>query len=350
MTPLALSEQIAVLDKTNALARLEGLSVSLDEALSKAAELIAKARFPAVIAAGGLASVNAALELAEHAEACFLLAGAEASIKELQAWQDRGGYLTSKREAIARADIVLTVGARAASELSRLFSTWPAGRKPAVLEVSSEEPRGLKTELACLAALASAKPPPSLMQPSFERARELVEKLKSARFGVALWSIHELDSLEFAALMALVNKLNEETRFTTLPFHDDTWGASQMCLARWGIYPPARWVRERALPLPGGTSGQDVMRNSDLIVAVSSRANVLPLPDIGRAQVIAITPDAAQLRSAVAIETGAAGLDFNIGYDGAADTYTAVPVEGDSEKPSASQVVNALLLRARGSR
>jgi hypothetical protein len=245
---------------------------------------------------------------------------------------------------------VLTVGSKAASELSKVFADRSSLSVLATSQASPSNRPNLKNELACLAALASKSEPPAMRDSRFDNARSLVQKLKAAHFGVALWSPEELDSLESAALMRLFDKLNETTRFTSLPLRTGGWGAGQLCLSRWGVLPPARWAAGYASPFPPGLSMEDMMRGVDLAVVVTSAKLERP-PAVSGARLIAIGPDFSGLPTpAIAFISGQGGTASKIDYDPEADAYTASRPEGAAERPSPARIVNALLMTLRGAR
>ena len=339
-------------------ASVDGKSVSFAEALSRAANLLKAARMPLIVAGADFAGVNAALDLAEEVEAAFAVVNQDAVSCEFRAAEDYGCYQTSRREAKARADVVLAIGKTPAAQAQSLLgpgATLPSVQRAYAMLPSEGAGKGndLKIELSLLAALAGPDVLPVLQTARFDSARATAAKLRSGRFGVAVWSPGELDQLEVGALMLLLDHLNIETRFSALPLRPggNGWGAAQTCLARWGAVPPARWLAGRAsAAFPSAASFRVVPEGVDLILSVSSFANSPPQLADPLIPVIAIGPGAAASGTGkVAIEAGVTGADHaGLYYDEGRDAVIAVEAARSGGKISAADIVLQLLSRIRG--
>jgi len=141
-------------------ASVDGKSVSFAEALSRAANLLKAARMPLIVAGADFAGVNAALDLAEEVEAAFAVVNQDAVSCEFRAAEDYGCYQTSRREAKARADVVLAIGKTPAAQAQSLLgpgATLPSVQRAYAMLPSEGAGKGndLKIELSLLAALAA---------------------------------------------------------------------------------------------------------------------------------------------------------------------------------------------------
>jgi formylmethanofuran dehydrogenase subunit B len=254
---------------------------------------------------------------------------------------------------------VLLVGARAANDrfVEQLKRKAPplSGKARAFVDVPIAKVSGrpsLKAGLASLSALALADPAPAFAESTYEEPRGVVAKLQAASFGVAVWSPEELDVLEIAALMGLIDKLNRTTRFTALPLRPggNSFGGAQLCLSRWGVPPPARFASGGARQMIfTAAASPDPALDADLVLLASSFSDSpafipnVPVP------AIAIGPNVmASLSPAVAIEAGVLGKDHGgIWYDADQDAYVYVDVPARSAKPSAAELLAEVLRKVR---
>jgi formylmethanofuran dehydrogenase subunit B len=76
----------------------------------------------------------------------------------------------------------------------------------------------------------------------------MVERLKTARFGVAVWSPDELDTLAIEMLMGLVKDLNTETRWSAVSVGGDIAAAGATIACGWTTGYPLRVGFGRGFP------------------------------------------------------------------------------------------------------
>ena len=181
-----------------------------------------------------------------------------AVLRDLDCMRETGVMLTTPGEARVRADLLLLVG-------DGLEETWPAliNRLLAVRagtdggavarSVVWLAPSGgdrlstfdgpieviaagmgvtLAANLAALRARIKGRPvaasgiPPVTLD-------ALSDRLKAAKFGVAVWSAQSLGPLELEMLNGLVRDLNETTRFSTLPLPAPDNGQGVLAACGW---------------------------------------------------------------------------------------------------------------------
>jgi formylmethanofuran dehydrogenase subunit B len=160
--------------------------------------------------------------------------------------------VTTPSEARLRADMLLLVGPsleKAAPDLRQWLgfdqaraadrSNGPAtirlcpGRAATAIAADTTldcDPARLPTLLAALRARVAGRPVEKAAVPA-KQIEEVAALLKSARFGVAVWSPTDLDALAIEMLCGIVADLNARTRFTgfSLAPTDNAMGVLQAC-------------------------------------------------------------------------------------------------------------------------
>lgn len=222
-------------------ATLDGKSISSEDAYEKAAEILQAANFPLVAGLGAdVAGAQAAILLAERLRGAFDHLASRDSLADLEVVRSAGIFVTTPNEARVRADLVLLVG-------PGLTGYWPAifdrlaldketvhGGKTARRVIWVGPKRGeakiegvevetipateaeLPGVLAALRARVGGRPV-ALPAAAAKKLDAAAEALKSARFGVAVWSAAGLDSLMVEMLQGMITELNATTRFTGVP-------------------------------------------------------------------------------------------------------------------------------------
>lgn len=237
---------------TDAGPRTGGETVTLEDAVAKAADILRETNLPLV---GGLATdvngMRAALALADHIGAVVDNMNSTATMRNLLALQSGGWVNTTLAEVKNRADLLLMVGSDVEPLFPRFFeryvwnqdamfvddttkrevvflgkapggdaATAPDGRAAEVLACADAD---LPEVVAVLRALIHKKvirvnevggvPLASL--------QVLAKKLKHARYGVVAWAAGSLDfshaDLTVQTLCEMIKDLNETTRCSGLP-------------------------------------------------------------------------------------------------------------------------------------
>ena len=249
-----------------AAASIDGAPVSFEKAAAAAARLLARSRQPLIAGLGAdIDGARAAVALAQRVGGVIEHMHSGAILRDIDCLRETGIMLTTPGEAHVRADVILLVGdglTEAWPHLSeRLFApparlegpdvkrriVWLAPQNNA--KISSGEGdvevfvAGLGATLAAnLAALrARVKGRPVAQAPlPFAALDTLADIVKSARFGVAVWSAASLGALEIEMLHGLVRDLNETTRFSTLPLPAPDNGMGVLAACGWTTGFPMR--------------------------------------------------------------------------------------------------------------
>jgi formylmethanofuran dehydrogenase subunit B len=226
---------------------IAGQPVSLQAAFTEAAAILRAARRPLLASAGAdVAAMRAMLELAEHTGAVVDHDASDALFRNVLVLQDGGWMSTTLTEVRNRADLLVAVGTDIVTRFPRFFErcfgdgqamfqaggreVWFIGPRPRVaipetlrahfVEVPAER---LGETFAAMRALAAGRPVVAQVIAGVpqERLRELLERMRAARYGVAAWSAADLDfphaELTIQAVCELVKSLNAKGRFAVLP-------------------------------------------------------------------------------------------------------------------------------------
>ena len=321
---------------------IDGRAVALHAAVAEATRLLAVSRMPVVAGLGtDIAGARAAIALAECVGAAVDHMHSHAIFRDLDVMRDAGMMITTPSEARLRADLVLMIGAG-------LVETWPQLPerlfvRPAMpqsdaaierrivwlcpgkgvttlprresMKVIGRDPAGLAVLLAALRARVAGHPVGKTWL-SATALDALAAELRSARFGVAVWSAAQLDVLAVEMLCGLVQDLNAKTRFTGLPLAppDNALGVLQAC--GWMTGFPMRTGFGRGYPEhdPWRFDAMRLVESGEADCAVWISAYRAAVPAWKRdVPMIALTGERASFRRAprVHIEVGAPGTDHD---------------------------------------
>ena len=242
-----------------AAAWIDDAPASLEDAAAAAARLLARSGQPLIAGLGtDIEGARAAIALAERVGGVVEHMHSTALLRDLDCLRETGGMLTTPGEARVRADVLLLVG-------DALWETWPAlnerllrlPARPDGVDVTRRivwlAPKadagipgfggdievvaaGLDATLAAnLAALRARvkRRPVARTQIPLPTLDALAAALKSARFGLAVWTAARLGALELEMLNGLVRDLNETTRFSTLPLAAPDNGGGVLAACGW---------------------------------------------------------------------------------------------------------------------
>lgn len=253
-------------------ARIKGQAVSLNEAVTYAANLL-KSNCPVI---GGCATdvngMRAALALADKSGAVVDNANFNAARNNLLALQDSGWMTTTLAEVKNRCDLLLVVGTDLEAFAPRFFeryvwteamfvepsqreiiylgtapsdvaSTAPDGRTAQVIACANAD---LPEVIAVLRALVKGKIilAQTVAGIAVAQLQALADKLRAAHYGVITWSAGALDyrqaDLTVQTLSEMIKDLNTTTRCSGLPLggKDGDQTANQVC--GWTTGYPAR--------------------------------------------------------------------------------------------------------------
>ena len=234
---------------------IDGNPVALEVAAGAAARLLGASRLPVIAGLGtDIAGARAAIALARRLGGVIDHMHADALLRDLDIMRAAGMMVTTPTEARVRGDVLLLVG-------EGLSSTWPqlaerlltapvafAGESKrriwwicpkrgeakrvddAEIQTIGRDPPDLPMLLAALRARIAERPFNASAVPARTLDR-LAADLRTARFGVAVWSAAHLDRLTIEMLCGLVEDLNAGTRFTGLPLvpADNAVGVMTAC-------------------------------------------------------------------------------------------------------------------------
>ena len=362
---------------------INGRAAPLDAAIAEAAGLIGKSRLTVVAGLGAdVAGAQAAIALCERIGGAVDHMASTALLRDLDVLRESGMMLTTPGEARTRGDVVLLVGdglvesglleampdlrTRALTppategELRRIFRlggdeadmralAGAATDSVSKLETISADQASLPGWLAALRARVNGRP----VALSGARSGEidaLAAALRSAKFGVAVWSAARLDVLTIEMLCGLVRDLNAKTRFTGLPLApgDNAAGVLQVCGGMTGF--PMRtgfgsgvpehdsWVFDAERLVDSG--------EADCALWISAYGAEVPrwrksIP------LIALTDAAAEFSQppTVRIAVGRPGVDHDsVDYCPAMGTIASKAASHPSQMPSVAEVIGRLVV------
>ncbi len=259
---------------------IEGAAVSLEAAVSRAAELLENARSP--LFAGLATDVNGmrgVLELADRCGATLDHLNGDAMFRNLRVVQDNGWFTTTFTEVRNRADLILLVGSQSIERFPRLVQRvlnppqqlFTAGDERRLVLLGPWNPAALPDELAplnptlipmplesltdaiaMLRGLVADRPVAVAREPWGEALVALAEQLKSAKYSVIGWSAAELDlphaELTVQGLAELAKDLNETTRSAALPLAGSLGDITCNQVCTWQLGYPLRSRLQRGFP------------------------------------------------------------------------------------------------------
>jgi formylmethanofuran dehydrogenase subunit B len=334
-------------------ASIRGRPATADEAAREVARLLAASRLPVIAGLGtDAAGAVAAARLAQACGGVLDHAHADALLRDLGAMREYGWIVATPLLARARADMVLLVGPGLDGFALPPAPTLDPGAARRVLCFAP--PHGdLLAGLGVLRALAAGRPVAPGADPAGEVAR-LADALRSARYGVAVWSAGAMTEMEIEAVCGLVSDLNAGTRWAGLPLPapGNAMGVAQALAAETGF--PVR------VGFAGGRAEHDPWRFAAARLVASGEADALvwvgaldtgPPPWGNEVPLVALTapgaPDLAE-PAAVAVEVGCPGVDHDaVLYDGEVAALVAVRASTPSSAPSVAAWLGAVVAALR---
>lgn len=233
---------------------IAGEPVTLDAAIAEAAGLVAASNQTLIAGLGtDVAGARAAIALAQRVGAAIDHMHSESLLRDLDVLRSSGVMATTPTEADVHADTLLLAGPLPHDGLlqqivsgsggrtgrgraRRIFWLCPGNSAARVLggknnvQVIGKAPRDLPALLAALRARIADRPIAKTAV-SARLLEQILGELKVSRFGVAIWSVADIDALTIEMLCGMVNDLNATTRFSTLPLQpaDNALGTLQVC-------------------------------------------------------------------------------------------------------------------------
>jgi formylmethanofuran dehydrogenase subunit B len=352
---------------------IDGKEVSLKAAITEAARLLSASRFPLIAGLGtDVAGARAAIALATRIGAVIDHMHADALLRSLDVMRSAYLMTTTLAEARLRADCLLLVGSgigqfdglRAllgASAGTRTI-TWLCPDRDAreiakgmPVNIVGRNPADLPIVLGMLRArIAGRRVGKGPVAP--KAIDSIVDQLKAARFGVAVWSLEHLDPLATEMLQGIVVDLNATTRFTSLPIEppDNAAGVLQACGWMTGYPMRTRFARRDPQHDPWMFDTARLVRSGEVDCALWISSYGSAEPEWANAlPTIALIDAQAQPRSAVrvAIQVGRPGGDHDaVEFVASVGALASLPARKPSDTPSVARVVTdiATLLPGAG--
>ena len=357
-----------------AAASIDGAPASFAAATDAAARLLARSRQPLIAGLGAdIDGARAAIALGRRIGGVIEHTHSAALLRDLDSLRETGVMLMTPSEARVRADVVVLVG-------DGLMETWPhlterllqpparpdgtdvkrrivwltsqadatiADFEGEIEVVAAGQGATLAANLAGLRARIKGRP---VRQPQIPLLTldALAGFMKSARFGVAVWTAASLGALEIEMIHGLVRDLNETTRFSTLPLAAPDNGAGVLAACGWTsgfpmrtgfgagapIHDPWRFDAERLV-----ASGE-----TDCLLWISAFGAVPPAW-LSAANVIALCEPTTQFgrEPTVRIAVGRPGVDHDaVMHSSDAGTLVAVTASARSAAPSVAQALERI--------
>ncbi|MGH8247180.1 MAG: formylmethanofuran dehydrogenase subunit B [Gammaproteobacteria bacterium] len=256
--------------------KIAGRSASLQEALSRAAQILRDASRPLIAGLGtDLAGCRAAVALAEKCGAVVDHMHGESLIRNFRVLQSRGGFFTTLAELKNRADVILFVGTDVQSSHPRFFERFVrplpsmryrhitsrtimylgsirrsrtgiprGGEKPLHLMCSDAEVGAL---IAVLRGLLDGHEPARHAMLGRGRVRKLKligQRLQAAHYAVIVWATAEFRAphpdLIVNDICEIILKLNRTTRAGGLPMGGNDGATSWTNVCTWQSGFPSR--------------------------------------------------------------------------------------------------------------
>jgi formylmethanofuran dehydrogenase subunit B len=345
---------------------IDGKEVSRKAAISEAARLLAASRFPLIAGLGtDIAGARATIALAARIGAVIDHMHGDALLRSLDVLRSAHLMSTTPAELRMRADCVLLVGSgvsQALGKLRVLLGSDTAKRsviwlcpdrdaresaKGAQINTVGRNPVDLPVVLAMLRARIAGRR--TGKGPVADKAIDnAAAQLKAARYGVAIWSVQNLDALATEMLQGIVADLNATTRFTSLPLEppDNATGVLQAC--GWMIGYPMRTSFARQAPQHDpwmfDTARLVQAGEVDCALWISSYGSAAPEWTKAVPTIVLTGPDARPgWPVRVAIEVARPGIDHDaVEFVAAAGALAPVAASKPTATASVARVVTAI--------
>jgi formylmethanofuran dehydrogenase subunit B len=356
---------------------IDGASVPLEQAIARAAEILAKARQPLFLSAGtDVAGTRALLELAERAGGIVDHVNGDAVLRNLLVLQDTGWVSTTLTEVRNRCDLLVVAGSDVSSRFPRFFErcldnraalfhtgerdivflgTPPAGfassHRVSVLEVAPTRLGELFAALRCLLTGRKLRAREVAGVP-LDRLSALLDRMRAARYGVLTWAAADLDfphaELAVQSMCELVQEINDTSRFAVLPLGGNQGDLTTTQVTTWQTGYPLRVSFGSGAPEfdPLHYSAERLLARgeADALLFVSAFDTDGAPPATEVPSIVLGRPGSAASRASVYIPVATPGL-HHAGHLFRTDTVVAIRLRqvGVSEWPSAATALSRIL-------
>lgn len=339
-----------------AVAWIGSREVTGEQAVRRAAELLAQSRCPAFSLDGDVHAWRAAIMLAERVGAAYDQLDGEVLTRELALFTDKGAITIAPGEVRRRADCVVLVGEFPAAyrgwvrELMGSAPDLSGGGKRSIFRIgvgvgSGKEISGGSGAAQMLAALRVelAGRCSALDIRNLDAFRKALER---AAYTVFLYSGTGLDELGIEMLQGIVADINKTRRaaMLLLPASEDAWGGALTSTWMTGFAPRTGF----GLGMPEYDPWRfNVARmisegETDLHLVLSGRSNIVAVPRKVKTIAVSCT-DKPLPNAAVTIAIGQAGLDHDaVRFSSRTGTLIAVAAVKPSSLPSGATVIRLI--------
>ena len=346
---------------------ISGKPAALDAAIAEAGKLIAASRRVLIAGLGtDVAGARATIALAQRTGAIVDHMNSEGVLRNLDVMRSSGVMMTTPTECHVRADTLLLAGSiRGAARdqflqhvigndrARRIVWLCPGRELLTLADTIAATPIGREQDdlpglLAALRAYVAGRPRGKI-RVSAKLLGQVSATLKQARFGTAIWSAAELDSLVIEMLCGLVSDLNATTRFSGLPLAPEANAIGVLHVCGWMTGFPMRtgfgrgssaqhdpWLYDGRRLVAGG--------EVDCIVWISAYGNEAP-PWREALPTIALTAQDTAFRvpAHVHITVGCPGIDHaGVQHLAATGTLAAFVAARPSETISVADAITRI--------
>jgi len=368
---------------TDTQARINGQEVSLEKAVSHAADLLRDSKQPVI--AGLATDVNgarSAVALADKSRATIDHLHSSAAFRNILVLQDTGWMNTTLTEVRNRVDLLVVVGSDIEVGFPRFFermvwnkesmfnqeiesrevvylgkapsgnaSTSPKGKKAQVIACDDAD---LPEVISVLRALIQGTTVQALQVGGIEIAElaVLAERLQQAKYSVVTWSTSMLsfDHAEVTVqnVCEMVKELNAETRSSGLPLGGKDGDTTVNQVSAWQAGYPVRTNFSRGYPdydpYLSDTNRMLAEDEVDTLIWVSSfNTQQTPPPSTAKTVVLGRSGMVFEKEPEVFIPVGTPGIDHE-GRAFRTDSVVSIPLRKlrDSGLPSTFEVLSAI--------
>lgn len=344
---------------------ISGKSTDLNTAVQAAVDILSNTKHPLFAGLGTeVQGMRALMRLAEKSDAVLDHMYSEGTVRNTLAMQNSGWQTTSLTEIKNRADVILVIGTDIVSSYPRFFEklVWNTDSlfnkaKPEVMYLGlAEETVKLPEIMNALNALMNAKNPINKKSDgdmiggvTVASLKLILEKLKSAQYGLVVWSASALKfpqaELTVQSITQLIAKLNETNRVAGLPLNSGDGDSSVNNTSTWlSGYPTRnRFVNRHPEYDAYHFSTKRQLNHCGALLWVSTFNAHLP-PACDAPTIVIGHPDMKfDTQPDVFIPVGVPGVDHT-GTMFRMDSSVAMPLKKlhDTELPSLSEVISLI--------
>jgi len=362
---------------------LNGKPVPLEDAISAAAEILCTSKQPLFAGLGTeVQGMRSVMSLAQKTDATLDHMHSESTVSNTRTMQNSGWLTTTLSEIKNRADVILAIGTDISSSHPRFFeklvwntdnlfakpapqviflgatdsshaATAPDGTPPQVIPAQTTQ---LPEIINALNALLNGKKlhADAVAGIPLATLNALLEKLKTAKYGVIVWSASALKiphaELTIQSTVQLINKLNENSRAAGLPLNSGDGDSSVNNLSTWLTGYPTRSRFQNGNPEydTHHYSTEKQLMGCDALLWIST-FNPYPPPDCKQPTIVIGHPDTQFERMPeVFIPVGIPGVD-HAGQMFRMDSSITLPLKklrdsslSSSSLPSLSEVISKI--------